>query len=106
MTPEVMVLLINAAGLALAYGDIYPRLLPMSMGKMVLADAVVTVVLVGIAVAWFWGSGTQFWLLGWYVGPAIFFAYFAADHRMAAVFVVHKKARHLVLRVQVALARI
>ena len=72
MTPEVMVLLINAAGLALAYGDIYPRLLPMSMGKMVLADAVVTVVLVGIAVAWFWGSGTQFWLLGWYVGPAVF----------------------------------
>lgn len=72
MTPEVMVLLINAAGLALAYGVIHPRLLPMSMGKMVLADAVVTVVLVGIAVAWFWGSGTQFWLLGWYVGPAVF----------------------------------
>ena len=72
MTPEVMVLLINAAGLALAYGVIYPRLLPMSMGKMVLADAVVTVVLVCIAVAWFWGSGTQFWLLGWYVGPAVF----------------------------------
>ena len=72
MTPEVMVLLINAAGLALAYGVIYPRLLPMSMGKMVLADTIVTVVLVGIAVAWFWGSGTQFWLLGWYVGPAPF----------------------------------
>ncbi len=72
MTPEVLVLLINAAGLALAYGVVYPRLVPITMGKMVLADTVLTVVLVGSVTALFWGSGTQFWLLGWYVGPAVF----------------------------------
>ncbi len=72
MTPEVLVLLINAAGLALAYGVVYPRLVPITMGKMVLADTILTVVLVGSVTALFWGSGTQFWLLGWYVGPAVF----------------------------------
>ena len=72
MTPEVVVLLINAAGLALAYGVIYPRLLPITMGKMMAADAIITGVLVGLSVAWFWGTGTEFWLFGWYVGSAIF----------------------------------
>ena len=72
MTPEVMVLLMNAAGIALAYGVIYPRLMPITLGKMVLADTIMTIALVGISVVWFWGSGTQFWLLGWYVGPALF----------------------------------
>jgi predicted Co/Zn/Cd cation transporter (cation efflux family) len=72
VTPEVLVLLINAAGLALAYGVVYPRLVPITMGKMVLADTILTVVLVGSVTALFWGSGTQFWLLGWYVGPAVF----------------------------------
>ncbi len=72
MTPEVMVLLLNAAGMAFAYGVTYPRLLPLTMGKMMLADTIVTVVLVGISAIWFLGSGTRFWLLGWYVGPALF----------------------------------
>ena len=72
MTPEVLVLLINAAGLALAYGVVYPRLVPITMGKRVLADTVLAVGLVGSVTALFWGSGTQFWLLGWYVGPAVF----------------------------------
>lgn len=70
MTPEVIVLLINAAGMALAYGVIYPRLLPITLGKMMLADTIITLVLLGIAGAMFWD--TQFWLLGWTVGPVLF----------------------------------
>lgn len=72
MTPEVTVLLINAAGLALAYGLIYPRLLPITLGRMMLADGVITAVLVGLSAALFWGSGTQFWLFGWHVGSVVF----------------------------------
>lgn len=72
MTPEVVVLLINAAGLALAYGVIYPRLIPITMGRMVAADLVLTVFVVGISVALFWGTGTEFWLFGWYVGSFVF----------------------------------
>ncbi|MDZ7904752.1 MAG: hypothetical protein U5N55_02525 [Cypionkella sp.] len=72
MTPEVIVLIVNAAGLALAYGAVYPRLLPMTYAKMMAADTVITVVLVGISALWFRGEDTQFWLFGWYVGPVIF----------------------------------
>lgn len=72
MTPEVVVLLINAAGLVLAYGVVYPRLLPVTLGKMMLADAIVTAVLVAISVFVFWNTNTQFWLFGWYVGSAVF----------------------------------
>jgi len=72
LAPEVVILLINAAGMALAYGLIYPRLMPITMGRMMLADGLITAVLVGIAVAVFWDSGTQFWLFGWYVGSGLF----------------------------------
>jgi hypothetical protein len=72
MTPEVQIILINAAGLALAYGAVYPRLLPITMVKIMVADALVTLVLLGVSAALFWGAGAQFWLLGFYVGPVLF----------------------------------
>lgn len=72
MTPEVQILLINAVGLGLAYGVVYPRLLPLTLGKIMIADAVMTAVLLAISLYLFWGSQTQFWLLGWYVGPVLF----------------------------------
>lgn len=72
MTPEVQILLLNAAGLWLAYGIIYPRLAPITMGKILAADAVMTAIMLGIAAFVFWGQGTQFWLFGWQVGPIVF----------------------------------
>jgi hypothetical protein len=70
MTPEVKILLINALGLALAYGLICPRLLPLTLKKIMIADAAMTGLLMAIAGALFWG--TQMWLLGWHVGPIMF----------------------------------
>jgi hypothetical protein len=72
MAPEVVVLLINACGMVLAYGVIYPRLLPITLGKMMLADGVITAILVAISVAVFWDSGLRFWLFGWHVGSGLF----------------------------------
>jgi hypothetical protein len=94
MTPEVQILLINAMGLALAYGVIYPRLAPITVGKIAIADAVLTALLLGVAGYVFWGMGAQFWLLGWYVGPVLFslitlaclefplFSWFMAKHNL------------------------
>jgi hypothetical protein len=72
MTPEVQLLLINAAGLGFAYGVVYPRLLPITWAKIVVADVILTASLLAAAAYLFWGTGTQFWLFGWYVGAVPF----------------------------------
>lgn len=70
MTPEVQILLINAAGLALAYGLIYPRLTPLTMGRIALADLAMTGLLLALA-ALLHGQ-TRFWLFGLQTGPLVF----------------------------------
>jgi hypothetical protein len=72
MTPEVQVLLINAAALALAYGLVYPRLVPLTLAKLVIADVILTAALLGVVVYLFSGTGMQFWLFGWMVDPVLF----------------------------------
>jgi hypothetical protein len=63
-----MVLLVNVAGMILAYGVIYPLFLPMTQGKIILIEAFMSAILVGTSVAWFRDSHMQFLLLGWYWG--------------------------------------
>jgi len=70
MTVEVQILLINAALLVLAYGLIYPRLLPMRLGVFVLADLVLTGA--DLLLVWYVYAGQSLWFLGWTIGPVPF----------------------------------
>lgn len=72
MTPEVQLVLINAFGLALAYGWIYPRLQPRSLGKIVIADLAVTALILAIAAYLHAEMGTRFWFFGFNLGPIAF----------------------------------
>jgi hypothetical protein len=71
MVPEVQVLVINAAALAVAYLGIFPALRPLTMMRLALADLGVGVAALATSGAVFWGSGTAFGLLvvevNWFV---------------------------------------
>lgn len=63
MAPELQVLAINAACLAVAYLGIFPGLRPLTMGRLALADLGVGLVALGTVAALFWDSGVDFRLL-------------------------------------------
>lgn len=71
MAPELQILILNAACLAVAYGGIYPSMRDKRIGRLAVADGVVTLLALGTAAALFAGSGTRFRLIGmdtnWFV---------------------------------------
>jgi len=71
MAPEVQVLVINAAALAVAYLGIFPALRPLTLMRLALADLGVGVAALATSGAVFWGSGVPFHLLvvevNWFV---------------------------------------
>ena len=60
MRPEFQILILNAACLAIAYLGIYPSLRDQGLGRLAIADAVVTAAAIGTAGALFAGSGQRF----------------------------------------------
>jgi hypothetical protein len=65
--PELQVVIINAVALGVAYLGIYPALREKTLHRVLVADAVVTLVALGTAGALFFGSGTAFaWVFNWF----------------------------------------
>ncbi len=60
MSPELQVLAINATCLAVAYFAIFPALVPVSPGRLALADLVVGLTALGTSAALFWGGDVPF----------------------------------------------
>jgi hypothetical protein len=72
IAPEFQILILNVTGLAVAYLGIYPTLPGLSALRLILADVVVTTVLMIAAGALFWGTGTRFSLVLFSVNWAVF----------------------------------
>jgi hypothetical protein len=60
MSPHLVILAVNAALLAVAYGLFYPRLRPLTAKRMMKADVVVTGLALGAAAFLFYGRGIAF----------------------------------------------
>ena len=63
MTPEVKILILNAAVLAVAYAGIYPSLREKTLRRMMQCDVVLTIAVMVAAGALFAGSGIRFGLI-------------------------------------------
>ncbi|MGR3436415.1 MAG: hypothetical protein ACU0CO_16245 [Shimia sp.] len=92
MAPELVVLLINAAALAVAYLGIYPSIEPKTMTRIMVADIVVSIAALVTAGALYGSAGHDFDLLlfeaPWWVFSILtlailevpLFAWFARRH--------------------------
>lgn len=63
MSPELHIFGLNLVFFAIAYLVIYPRVEPKTLGRLVLINLVLIVVLLGIAGSVYYGTGTQFSLV-------------------------------------------
>ena len=63
MTPELKILILNAAVLAVAYLGIYPSMREKTLGAMLRNDLALTLLLLITAGALFAGTGTRFSLI-------------------------------------------
>ena len=61
LVPEVQILILNAVVLGVAYFGIYPSFRAPTAGRMLMADAGITVAVLLVAGALFSGTGTPFW---------------------------------------------
>lgn len=61
LAPEFQILILNATVLAVAYFGIYPTLRAPTVGRVLLADAVISAAALVVAGALFAGSGQRFW---------------------------------------------
>ena len=81
MTPELQILTVNAVCLTIAYFGIYPSMRNLTLGRLAVADAVVTVLAIGTSGALFAGSGQRFNLVltqsGWFAFALLTFALMA-----------------------------
>lgn len=60
MPPFVVILIVNAAIIVVAYGLVYPRLRPLTVRRMVSTDVVMTAVALGTAAYLYAGDGLPF----------------------------------------------
>ncbi|WP_084863869.1 hypothetical protein [Salibaculum halophilum] len=63
LPPELKILILNAAGLAVAYLGIYPSMARITLRRLLRQDVVLSVVLLGVAGVMFAGTGTRFSLV-------------------------------------------
>lgn len=60
MTPEVVILLVNAIFLAFAYLWVYPNLTDKTIQRLIRYDLIINAAALTVAGLLFWGSGTAF----------------------------------------------
>jgi hypothetical protein len=63
LAPELKILILNAAALAVAYLGIYPSMARITLRRLLRQDVVLSVVLLLVAGVMFAGSGTRFSLV-------------------------------------------
>ena len=61
--PEVQILILNAVVLGLAYIGIYPSLEQKTLGRLLVAETVLIVIVTTVVGALFWGTQTRFSLI-------------------------------------------
>ena len=72
LSPELQLLILNAAILAVAYWGIYPSIEPKTLNRIMLTDLGLSVVALVVAGALFWGSGIGFSMLLFETNWAVF----------------------------------
>lgn len=95
MTPELILLTVNAVLLAYAYLWAYPALTEKTMRAVLVRDVAISVAALGIAGALYWGTGARFSLLlfetNWFVFSIVtlsiietpLFFHFAKKHNLS-----------------------
>ncbi len=63
MTPEAVILLVNATFLAFAYLWVYPNLTTKTVALVMRYDLIISMAAVGVAGLLYWGSGIRFSLI-------------------------------------------
>lgn len=70
LPPEIQILTINATALLIAWLGLYPTMRPRTLGRVMLADAVVTGLTLVACAALFGDRGVSFWTplgpMGWF----------------------------------------
>ncbi len=72
MTPEAVILLVNAIFLAFAYLWVYPNLTTKTTALVMRYDLIISVACITVAGLLFWGTGTRFRLIFFSSNWAVF----------------------------------